>query len=199
MSFLNTNIPIVEICRPSRSVIVSRLKVPDACSSALPHKLRLKNRAIPIKVEAIDPDYDSSGKSSSPIDMSAREDYQRGQGAVADYMQSPLSPLSLQVTNIRDWTHRPEHWHKDSSEKPQNGYQNRLSPVPVSKKLTLDLEDGSYAHSDSENLYLKRGIADLSAEVLSLKRLITSRQGSVIESTKSTTDHESLSKGCYSK
>ncbi|XP_023840449.1 nuclear factor interleukin-3-regulated protein [Salvelinus sp. IW2-2015] len=182
-----------------KSVIVSRLKVPDACSSALPHKLRLKNRAIPIKVEAIDPDYDSSGKSSSPIDMSAREGYQRGQGAVADYVQSSLSPLSLQVTNIRDWTHQPEHWHKDSSEKPQNGYQNRLSPVPVSKKLTLDLEDGSYAHSDSENLYLKRGIADLSAEVLSLKRLITSRQGSVIESTKSTADHESLSKGCYSK
>lgn len=41
----------------SKSVIVSTLKVPDASASALPHKLRIKTRAIQIKVEAIDPDF----------------------------------------------------------------------------------------------------------------------------------------------
>uniref|UniRef100_A0AAY5L8P2 BZIP domain-containing protein n=1 Tax=Esox lucius TaxID=8010 RepID=A0AAY5L8P2_ESOLU len=182
-----------------KSVIVSRLKVPDASSSALPHKLRIKARAVQIKVEAVDPDYDSSGKSSSPVDISAREYYQMGPGTVAEYMQSSLSPLSLQVTNIQDWSHRPERWHKDSTEGPQNGCQHRLSPGPLSQKVLVDHGDGSHAHLDSESLCLKRGIADLSTEVLSLKRLITTRQGSVIESTRSTTDHNSLLTGCYAK
>lgn len=186
-----------------RSVIVSTLKVPDASSSALPHKLRIKARAVQIKVEAIDPEYESSGKSSSPIDMSARECYQTTQDPASEYMQSSLSPLSLQVTNMQDWSQRAEHWHKDSTERAQDGCKSssRLTPFPVSSKLIMDLKDSSYARADSENLYLKQGIADLSAEVASLKRLITTRQGSVIESTKSTTDHhhESSSKGCYSK
>ncbi len=64
-------------------------------------------------------------------------------------------------------------------------------------QLITDLKNDAYASSDSENLYLKQGIADLSAEVASLKRLITKQQGSVIESTKSTTDIDSLWKGCF--
>ncbi|XP_046870729.1 nuclear factor interleukin-3-regulated protein [Hypomesus transpacificus] len=182
-----------------KSVIVSTLKVPDASSSALPHKLRIKARAIQIKVEAIDPDYDSSGKPSSPIDMSARGCYPMGQGPASEYIHSSLTPLSLQVSNIQDWTHRPEHWHKDSTERQPNGCKSYLSQSPIPSKLIVALKGTSYGPSESENLYLKQGIADLSAEVASLKRLITTRQGSVIESTKGTTDRELLTKGCYSK
>lgn len=184
-----------------KSVIVSAVKVPDANASALPHKLRIKARAIQIKVEAIDPDYDSPGKFSSPIDMSARACYQTGQGSTPEYTQSSLSPLSLQVNNVQDWIQQPEYWHKDQTEAPPNGYKNRLcpdSPGPVTNKLDVDLKDGCYVISESENLYLKKGITNLSAEVASLKKLIATRQGSVIESTKSTTEHDLVSKGCYS-
>ncbi|KAL7847099.1 hypothetical protein SRHO_G00220790 [Serrasalmus rhombeus] len=184
-----------------KSVIVSALKVPDANGSALPHKLRIKARAIQIKVEAIDPDYDSLGKPSSPIDMSARGCYQMAHGGTPEYTQSSLSPLSLQVNNVQDWNHQPEYWHKDHREAPPSGCKNRLcpdSPGPASSKLVVDLKDGLYANSECENLYLKKGIADLSAEVASLKRLIATRQGSVIESTKSTTEHDLVSKGCFS-
>lgn len=184
-----------------KSVIVSALKVPDATASALPHKLRIKARAIQIKVEAIDPDYDSSGKSSSPIDMSARGCYRMAQGGTPEYTQSSLSPLSLQVNNVQDWNHPPQYWHKDHQEAPASVCKNRLYPDslgPVTNKLLVDLKDGCYASSESENFYLKKGIADLSAEVASLKRLIATRQGSVIESTKSTTERDSVSKGCFS-
>ncbi|KAJ8287281.1 hypothetical protein GJAV_G00049750 [Gymnothorax javanicus] len=190
--------PNPNVC-DSRSVIVSTMKVPDVgSSSALPHKLRIKARAIQIKVEAIDPEYDSSsGKPVSPVDMSGKGCYQPGQCAASDYIQSSLSPLSLQVTNVQDWTPRPEHWHKDHPETLQKGCKNRLcpgSPGPVTNKLIVDLKDGSY--TDAENFYLKRGIADLSAEVASLKRLITTRQGSVIEPDKTVSDHNPPSKGC---
>lgn len=183
----------------SKSVIVSTLKVPDANSSALPHKLRIKARAIQIKVEAIDPDYDSSGKPSSPIDMSARGCYPLSQGPASEYIHSSLSPLSLQVNNIQDWTHQPDHWLKDSTGGQPTGCRSRLCSSPTPKKHIVDLKDSPNGHSESENIYLKQGIADLSAEVASLKRLITTRQGSVIESTKGTTDRELLTKGCYSK
>lgn len=184
-----------------RSVIVSAVKVPDSNASALPHKLRIKARAIQIKLEAIDPDYDSSGKFTSPIDMSARACYKMGQGSTPEYAQSSLSPLSLQVNTVQDWIQQPEYWHKEQTQAPPNGYKNRLcpdSPGPVTNKLVVDLKDGCYAISESENRYLKKGIADLSAEVASLKKFIATRQGSVIESTKSTTEHDLVSKGCYS-
>lgn len=177
----------------SQSVIVSTLKVPDSSASALPHKLRIKARAIQIKVEAIDPDYESSGKSSFPIDMSARRCYQMSQCATPEYIQSSLSPMSFQMTNVQDWNHQPKEWHKDHQEA-VTSYKYRHcpdSPRPVPNKLTVDLENDSYANSESENLYLKQGIADLSAEVASLKRLISKQQGSVIESTKSTTEIDS--------
>ncbi|KAJ8338713.1 hypothetical protein SKAU_G00354990 [Synaphobranchus kaupii] len=185
-------------CDP-RSVIVSTMKVPEACSSALPHKLRIKARAIQIKVEAIDPEYNSSGKRASPVNMSGKGCYQTAKCATSDYIKSSLSPLSLQVTNVQDWTPRPDHWHKDQPETLQSGCKIRLcpgSPGPVTNKLIVDLKDGSYA--DTENFYLKRGIADLSAEVASLKRLITTRQGSIGEAVKTAADHDP-SKGCYSK
>ncbi|KAG5834141.1 hypothetical protein ANANG_G00258270 [Anguilla anguilla] len=176
--------------------------------SALPHKLRIKARAIQIKVEAIDPEYDPSGKPASPVDMSGKGCYRAAAAkcaAPSRFAQSSLSPLSLQVTNVRDWTPRPDRWHEERPETPQGGCENRLcpgSPGPVTSKLIVDLKDGSYA--DAENFYLKRGIADLSAEVASLKRLITTRQGSVAEAAKTVDDddrdhHDLSSKGCYSK
>ncbi|XP_066567474.1 nuclear factor interleukin-3-regulated protein [Amia ocellicauda] len=184
-------------------VVASVVKVPDAHSSALPHKLRIKARAIQIKVEAIDPDYESSGKPSFPIGMSAKGCYETGKRTASDLIQSSLSPLSLQVNNLRDWAHRPEHWHnKDQPEIIQSGCKNRLcpsSPGPFTSKLIVDLKDSSYNDTESENLYLKQGISDLSAEVTSLKRLVTHQQVSVIDSCRSTTDNGSLSKGSYTK
>ncbi|XP_051540982.1 nuclear factor interleukin-3-regulated protein-like [Myxocyprinus asiaticus] len=184
----------------TKSVIVSTLKVPDASASALPHKLRIKARAIQIKVEAIDPDYESMGKSSSPSDMSASGLYQMGRFAKPEYIQSSLSPLSLQVNNVHDWNHQPKEWNKDHRETPAN-CKHRLcpdSPGPIPKKRIVDLQSDSNTNSDSKNLHLKQGIAGLSAEVASLKRLITKQQGSVIESIKSTTEFDSVSKGCFS-
>lgn len=181
-----------------KSVIVSTLKAADSNSSALPHKLRIKARAIQIKVEAIDPDYDSSGKSSSPVEMSGAGDYPVGQNSLPEYIHSSFSPLSLQVNNVQNWNQRPEYWHKEHLETPKaGGVICPSSPDLVSDKLLVNLKESSYADTDSENLYLKQGIASLSAEVASLKRLITHRQGSVIESTKSTTDGDAVSKVCF--
>ncbi|KAG8011003.1 Nuclear factor interleukin-3-regulated protein [Nibea albiflora] len=179
-----------------RSVIVSTHKVPDVSSSALPHKLRIKARTIQIKVEAIDPEYESSG----PVSISEGACYQTSQDS-SEYTQSSPCPLSLQVTNMQDWSHQSEKWHKSSTETQQNGCKSsRLTPSPVAHRSVLDVKEPSYAHPHAEDLDLKQGLADLSVKVATLKRLIKTQQGSVIESTKSTSDHqESLSKEYSSK
>lgn len=82
-----------------KSVIVSSHKVPNAGCSALPHKLRIKARTIPIKVEAVDPEYEFSGMTSSPDIVSC---HQRTQDS------SLLCPLSLQLASIQDWAHQAE-------------------------------------------------------------------------------------------
>ncbi|XP_040915196.1 nuclear factor interleukin-3-regulated protein [Toxotes jaculatrix] len=178
-----------------RSVIVSTHKVPDASSSALPHKLRIKARTTQIKVEAIDPEYEFSGKSSSPVIITEGGCYRTTQDC-SEYTQSTLCPLSVQVNNMQGWGHRSEQWHKSSSETLWGGCKSsRQTPSPISNKSVVDVKEPSYAHSDTEDLYIKQDLATLSAKVASLKRLITTQQGSVIESTKSTADHqESLSK-----
>ncbi|XP_029300900.1 nuclear factor interleukin-3-regulated protein [Cottoperca gobio] len=182
---------LVQSVADPRSVIVSTHKVPDASSSALPHKLRIKARTIQIKVEAIDPEYPSS----SPVTVSEGGCYQTTPDS-SEYSQSSPCPLSLQVTNMQDWTQQSEQWHKGNTETLQNGcWSSRLTTSPVSNKPTVDVKEGSSGLSDGEDLYLKQGPAELSAR----KTLITAQQGSVIESTKSTTDHhESLTKGCSS-
>lgn len=117
-----------------RSVIVSTHKVPDASSSALPHKLRIKARTLQIKVEAVDPEYESSRKSSSPVSVSEGGGYQTTQDS-SEYTQSSLCPLSLQVTNMQDWTQRPEQWHEKGTETLQNDCKSSsLTPSPVSNK-----------------------------------------------------------------
>lgn len=182
-----------------RNVIVSTHKVPDATSSALPHKLRIKARTIQIKVEAVDPEYESSGKSSSPINISEGGCYQTPQDSLM-YTQSSMCPLSLQVSNMQNWSPRSDQWHKSNTERLRGSCQSsRLTPSPGSN-TTVDVKDPSYAHADTEDLLLKQGLDNLSVKVASLKRLITTRQGSVIESTKSTIDqHQPLSKGSSSK
>lgn len=127
-----------------RGVIVSRHKVPDVNSSALPHKLRIKARTIQIKVEAIDSEYESAEKSFSPVRISEGENYQT--------TQSSLYPLSLQATNIQDWTHRSEKWHKSNTETQQNGCKSsRLTPSPVSNITVVNAKEPSYALSDAED------------------------------------------------
>ncbi|KAM4615243.1 LOW QUALITY PROTEIN: nuclear factor interleukin-3-regulated protein [Polymixia lowei] len=151
-----------------RGVIVSTLKVPDASSSALPHKLRIKAKAIQIKVEAIDPEYESPGKSSSPIEISEGECYQTTRGSAAEYNRSSLSPLSVQVTNMQDWPNGSEQWHNNDKHRLQDGCKSsRLTLSPISNQLIVDVKDSSYPNS--ENLYLKQGFADLSAKVASEK------------------------------
>lgn len=105
-----------------RSVIVSTHKVPDASSSALPHKLRIKSRTIQIKVEAIDQEYEPSGKSSL-ISVSEGECYQITQDSSED-VQASHCPLSVQVSNMQNWTHHSEQWHKSSTVALQGGWKN---------------------------------------------------------------------------
>ncbi|XP_013870574.1 nuclear factor interleukin-3-regulated protein [Austrofundulus limnaeus] len=88
-----------------RSVIVSTHKVPDPNSSALPHKLRIKSRAVQVKVEAIDSEYELSGKSSSPVTVSQGKCFQAALDSSA-YMQHSQCPLSVQVTSLQDWSHQ---------------------------------------------------------------------------------------------
>ncbi|XP_017289527.1 nuclear factor interleukin-3-regulated protein [Kryptolebias marmoratus] len=87
-----------------RSVIVSTHKVPDASSSALPHKLRIKSRAVQIKAEAVDSEYESSGKSSSPVTVSEGECFRAALDS-SEYTQHSHCPLSVQVTSLQDWSH----------------------------------------------------------------------------------------------
>lgn len=75
------------------SVIVSTHKVPDVASAALPHKLRIKARTFPIKTEAVDPEYECVGHQNSK-----------------NLSELSQCPLSVQNTNIQEWTQRAENW-----------------------------------------------------------------------------------------
>ncbi|KAG9355020.1 hypothetical protein JZ751_001733 [Albula glossodonta] len=185
-----------------KSISPSTVNVPEASSSALPHKLRIKARAVQIKVEAIDPDYDTQDKGHANMDLSVKGCYTPSQRVESDLMKSSLSPLSVQVANFQGWAHQPGHWQADHPETLQNNHKSRIypsSPDRLTDKLIVDLKEGPLTNAESENLYLKQGIAKLSAEVASLKRLITNRQVSVVELGKSTPDHALLSKGCYAE
>ncbi|XP_057674362.1 nuclear factor interleukin-3-regulated protein [Corythoichthys intestinalis] len=132
-----------------RSVIVSTHKVPEAGSSALPHKLRLKAKTVQIKVEAIDPEYESSGKFSSP---------ESGSSDASQYSQSLPCPLSEQVTTIQDWTQRSEQWDKSNKKTLRDrgfscGQNHCLSDTP-----TVDTKQASYEHSDGEDC--KSGLSE---------------------------------------
>ncbi|KAF0038808.1 hypothetical protein F2P81_009292 [Scophthalmus maximus] len=125
------------------SVIVSTHNVPDAHSAALPHKLRIKARTAQIKVEAVDPEYELSGRG----------------GCYRTTQELPPCPLSVQVTNMQGWSHRMR------------------TPSPLSNIET----EPSSAHSHAEDLNRGHNLANLSAQMASLKRLMATQQGSVAE------------------
>lgn len=170
---------LIQSVADPKSVIVSSHKVPDASCSALPHKLRIKARTLQIKVEAIDPEYEFSGKSSSSVGDSGGRCNKNTQDS-SEVTQSPLCPLSVQVNNIQDWARQSEQWNKSSTETLQYGCNSsRQTPSPIPKKMAMDVQEPSYAHSDAGDLFIKQDQATLSAKVASLKGLIIT-QGSVM-------------------
>ncbi|XP_077354158.1 nuclear factor interleukin-3-regulated protein [Festucalex cinctus] len=126
-----------------RSVIVSTHKVPEASSSALPHKLRIKAKTVQIKVEAIDPEYESLAKLSMPGNSC---------------FQSLLCPLSEQVTTMYDWTQRSVQWHKSSIKTFQDSAASSGQNHSFSDKPTVDIQQPSYAHSEDEDCGLSEKI-----------------------------------------
>lgn len=149
------------------------VKVPEVNSSALPHKLRIKAKAMQIKVEAFDNEFDATQKLSSPVDMTAKRHFELEKHSAPNMVHSSLTPFSVQVTNIQDWSLRSEHWHqKELNGKTQNSFKTGV----------VEMKDNGYKVSDPENLFLKQGIANLSAEVVSLKRLIATHQISASDS-----------------
>ncbi|XP_051818258.1 nuclear factor interleukin-3-regulated protein [Antechinus flavipes] len=153
--------------------IHATVKVPEV-NSALPHKLRIKAKAMQIKVETLDNEFDVTQKLSSPIDMSSKRHFELEKNDTQNLVHSSLTPFSVQVTNIQDWSLKPEHWDpKELNGKIENGCKTGV----------IGIKNNLYNVSDSENLYLKQGIANLSAEVASLKRLITTQQISASDST----------------
>ncbi|KAM4708228.1 nuclear factor interleukin-3-regulated protein [Discoglossus pictus] len=138
------------------------IKVPEM-NSALPHKLRIKAKAMQIKVEALEGEFDATQKLPLPIDMSSKRHFQLQKHSSETLVHSSLSPLSVQVTNIQDWSIKPAQWlHKDLDNIPTVCHTAGIA----------EIKDNVYKVSESENLYLKKGIANLSAEVATLKRLI---------------------------
>ncbi|XP_012629281.1 nuclear factor interleukin-3-regulated protein [Microcebus murinus] len=149
------------------------VKVPEVSSSALPHKLRIKAKAMQIKVEAFDNEFDAAQKLSSPIDMASKRHFELEKHSAPSMVHSSLTPFSVQVTNIQDWALKSEHWHqKELSGKTQSSFKTGV----------VEIKDSGYRVSDPENLYLKQGIANLSAEVVSLKRLIATQPISASDS-----------------
>lgn len=152
------------------SVIVSTHKVPDPNSaSALPHKLRLKSRTIPIKVEAIDPEYETSEKSFSPTN---EEGYHSSQDP-SHCLRSSMSDLSVQVNNMHKWAHHSESWHSNEVE--------TLTPSHSSNRHNL-----CYAQPEYNKEYL---IQSPSMKGDTHKTMITERQGYVIETAKGASDN----------
>ncbi|XP_061590526.1 nuclear factor interleukin-3-regulated protein isoform X2 [Cololabis saira] len=160
----------------ARSIIVSTHKVPDASSAALPHKLRIKSRRIPIKAEAVDPEYDSLGKPSSPVSQALD---------LSVFPQPPHCPLSLQVSSLQDWSPRPER------KLFLQGGCRRSAHIqsPAAVKPALDVKETSCAHRRGGDLCVQQGLTRLSA----------AEQRSGMETPESCSDqHESAPEACSS-
>ncbi|XP_021499262.1 nuclear factor interleukin-3-regulated protein [Meriones unguiculatus] len=152
----------VELQRGHATVV----KVPEVNPSALPHKLRIKAKAMQVKVEALDSDFEGMQKLSSPADMMAKRHFDLEKHGPSGVVPPSLTPFSVQVTNIQDWSLKSEHWHhKDLNGKTQSSFKTGV----------VDVKDSGYKVSEAENLYLKQGMANLSAEVVSLKRFIATQ------------------------
>uniref|UniRef100_A0A8C6TD93 Nuclear factor, interleukin 3 regulated n=1 Tax=Neogobius melanostomus TaxID=47308 RepID=A0A8C6TD93_9GOBI len=159
------------------SVIVSTHKVPDPNSaSALPHKLRIKSRTTQIKVEAIDPEYETSGKSTN---LTNGESYH----SIQDHshcLKSSMFDLSVQVNNMHNWAHHSESWHQNETE-------------TLTMSHSYNSTNPFYAQPDNNEAYLTQSP---SIKGDTLRALIAGRQDSVIETAKGAIDHHvSFSKG----
>ncbi|XP_075684972.1 nuclear factor interleukin-3-regulated protein [Rhinoderma darwinii] len=143
------------------------IKVPEVNSSALPHKLRIKSKAMQVKLETLENEFNATQKLPLPIDMSSKRHFPLEKHSSEPLVHSSLSPLSVQVTNIPDWPIKSGQWH-----------HNELDKIPnICKSAGIaGMTDNVYKASEPENLYLKRGIASLSAEVATLKRLIVTQE-----------------------
>lgn len=126
-----------------------------------------------IKVEAFDHEFDATQKPSSPVDGAPKRHFELEKHPGPGMVHSSLTPFSVQVTNIQDWSLKSEHWHqKELHGKTQNSFKTGV----------VEMQDSGYKVSDPENLFLKQGIANLSTEVVSLKRLIATHQISASDS-----------------
>ncbi|XP_073431442.1 nuclear factor interleukin-3-regulated protein [Dendrobates tinctorius] len=143
------------------------IKVPEVNSSALPHKLRIKSKAMQVKPDTLENEFDATQKLPLPIDMSSKRHFPLEKHSIEPLVHSSLSPLSVQVTNIPDWPIKSGQWHHKELDKIPN----------ICKSAGIaGMSDNVYNPSEPENLYIKRGIADLSAEVATLKRLIVAQE-----------------------
>lgn len=142
------------------------IKVPEV-NSALPHKLRIKSKAMQVKAETLENEFDATQKLPLPIDMSSKRHFPLEKHSSEPLVHSSLSPLSVQVTNIPDWPIKSGQWHHKELDKIPNICQSAV---------IAGMSDNVYKASEPENLYLKRGIANLSAEVATLKRLIVAQE-----------------------
>ncbi|XP_072271150.1 nuclear factor interleukin-3-regulated protein [Pyxicephalus adspersus] len=145
------------------------IKVPEvnSNSSALPHKLRIKTKAMQVKVETLENEFDATQKLPLPIDMSSKKHFPLEKQNGENLVHSPLPPLSVQVTNMPDWPMKSGQWHHKELDK---------LPNICKTAAIVGMTDSVYKASEPESLYLKRGIASLSAEVATLKRLIVAQE-----------------------
>lgn len=197
-------VPKGPIPSPVEPKIVSNaiVKVPESNSSALPHKLRIKARAIQIKVENVEAYYETAEKRPSASNISTERSCTLDSATTfkcnsSKPVHSSLAPLSIQVASINDWSQKPELWRqKEIEEKLEGAYKNvqPCSPVALANPLVNAGKDSACnginqgAHLESDNLHLKQGIANLSAEVATLKKLIEKQQVTASDSSKSSTE-----------
>lgn len=201
------------------SVIVSTHKVPDVGPSALPHKLRIKARTIPIKVEALDPEYESNHQAPPPSCQFAtisRDPLALPAGSDANSRHS-LSPILNQprpgvlspiLSHTRPIVLSPSPvWKQTGSallspspvlNQPRPGV---LSPSPISSRTGSTVLSSSYAQQpeakDSKETS-QRELGEPLGNASSSETLIHEQHGS--KSTKFADHHdESTSKIFYSK
>ncbi|XP_040210771.1 nuclear factor interleukin-3-regulated protein [Rana temporaria] len=143
------------------------IKVPEVNSSALPHKLRIKTKAMQLKAEALESELDATQKLPLPIDMSSKKHFPLENHSSENVVHTSLSPLSVQVTNMPDWPIKSGQWHHKELDK----FPNICKTAGI-----VGMTENVYKTSEPESLYLKHGIANLSAEVATLKRLIVAQE-----------------------
>lgn len=205
------------------SVIVSTHKVPDVGPSALPHKLRIKARTMPIKVEALDPEYESNHRPPPPSCQFAtisRDSLVPPAGSGTNSRHSPsrilnqprpgvlsLSPVSSRTGPII-LSPSPASRQTGSTLLSASPVLNQpgpgvLSQSPISSRTGSTVLSSSYAqHPEDEDLKetRQRELGEPVANTASSETPIHEQHGSLKESTKYADHHdESTPKIFYSK